>query len=1102
MTDQATDTSVAPPVATAFRLLRALNRTAARPLVYPAATPEAAEALHRALAVLDPAMRSTVFPAWDCFPYDRTPPSRAAMGRRMGVLRWLTDPQAPPDIIVTTVPALLQRVPPRTVWADAHVDFRTGDAIDLDRAVADLERLGYVMDERVDEPGEAAVRGKVIDLFPAAAGMPCRIEHEDGRITAIRSYDPRTQRTEADAAVLLVDPASEIVSPRGADRPAEPGDAQRLPEFYPALESLFDYAPDAVILPAGDLDARGAAALARIHEAHDYLRDLRQSGRGDRLPASPERLYLTGPEWQAAAARLPAADDGDAIAAEPVPVFFRDGRPQAAFKVYVEAALAAGERVILAGAAATLPAFARRCARALGGVPDTAADWAAAKAATGPVMLALPLAAGCRLPGERLVIVAAADLLGPAIGAGAAAAVRLPGMEHGAFRIGDAVVHAEHGVGILEGLDAVSDPSGAAVDAVRLGYAGGAKRLVPVDEIGALWRYGAEAAGVTLDRLDGSSWIERRTVVEAEIAASATRLAAAMRRRKAQAAPVLKPPRAALARFAARFPYPLTPDQDAAVATVLADLASGHPMDRLVCGDVGYGKTEVALMAAAAVALSGRQVAIAAPTTVLAQQHLRTFTRRFAGFGITVAQLSRLTGTAERRKVRQGLADGSIGVVVGTHALAAKGVTFAALDLVVIDEEQRFGTQEKAKLRALAADGHTLRLTATPIPRTLQASLVGLQDLSLITTPPVARQPIRTVLAPFDAGMVRVSLMREKRRGGQSFVVCPRIEDIAPMTQRLRDIVPELALVVAHGKMPAAEIDAAMVGFADGVGDVLLATNIIESGLDVPAANTMLVWRPDRFGLAQLHQLRGRVGRGAQRGFACLLTEPEKTLPAATEKRLRTLEALSHLGAGFEISARDLDLRGAGDLFGEEQAGHMKLIGTDLYQHLLQRALAGGGEDAAPAINLGVRGRLPPDYVPEPEVRLNLYARLDRLADDAAIAAFEDELDDRFGDIPEPVVTLLTLARLRAACRARGIRELDGGPDALAVTFRDGAADAVVPKGDGPLAWSGERLIYAVASKAADRLSAATAFLDAIVPDRPAERDAPGRHGRSPDGAG
>jgi transcription-repair coupling factor (superfamily II helicase) len=498
-------------------------------------------------------------------------------------------------------------------------------------------------------------------------------------------------------------------------------------------------------------------------------------------------------------------------------------------------------------------------------------------------------------------------------------------------------------------------------------------------------------------------------------------------------------------------------------------------MDRLVCGDVGFGKTEVALRAAAAAALAGRQVAVVAPTTVLARQHLRTFQRRFAGLGVEVAHLSRLVGPAEARAVKKGLADGTVRVVVGTHALAGKGIAFRDLGLLVIDEEQRFGVAHKKKLRDLAAGGHVLTLTATPIPRTLQAALVGLQELSIIATPPARRQPIRTFLTAFDPASLREALLRERRRGGQSFVVCSRVEDIGPMRERLAGIAPELDVRVAHGQMPPAEADDAMVRFADGEGDVLLATNIIESGLDIPRANTMLVWRADRFGLAQLHQLRGRVGRGRARGIAYLLTEPGEALAPATEKRLRTLEALDRLGAGFAVSAGDLDLRGAGELLGEEQAGHVKLIGPDLYRHLLQRALRGEGpeDEWSPELNLGLAGLIPEDYVDEPEMRINLYARLARFDGDETLDDLAAEIEDRFGPMPQPVRNLLDLASLKQLCLRLGIARVDAGPQAIALTFRPGAVDRlplqpIMADSGGELRWSGERLILARAEEGAE----------------------------------
>jgi transcription-repair coupling factor (superfamily II helicase) len=517
--------------------------------------------------------------------------------------------------------------------------------------------------------------------------------------------------------------------------------------------------------------------------------------------------------------------------------------------------------------------------------------------------------------------------------------------------------------------------------------------------------------------------------------------------RSSQPAEIIKPSRADLARFAAKFPYTETADQAAAIRAVLDDLSSGKTMNRLVCGDVGFGKTEVALRACAAVALCEKQVAIIAPTTVLARQHHETFSRRFAGTGLQVAHLSRMVGAAEARATKEGLRSGQVAVVVGTQALVAKSVDFANLGLLVIDEEHRFGVKLKQALRNMARRLHTLSMSATPIPRTLQSALSGIQDVSVLNSPPAKRRPVRTVLSAFDPASVRAALLREFQRGGQSFFVVPRIEDIAPVCDQLNRLAPELEVKTAHGEMKGRQLDEVMVGFADGDGDILLSTDIIESGLDVPRANTIIVWRADRFGLAQLHQLRGRVGRGAVQAIAFLLTEPGVELADSTKARLSTMLALDRLGSGLAISQRDLDLRGAGDLFGEDQAGHMKLIGAGLYEHLLERAVSAAGGGPGPDKQLAdiagsEKGAFPESYVNEPTVRVGLYARLSRMRSGSDLDAFSEELEDRFGDMPGEVAVLLELARLRIAASELGVAKVDVGPSAIAITLHNKPAAA------------------------------------------------------------
>ncbi|MDC7784725.1 helicase-related protein [Rhodoplanes sp. TEM] len=509
-------------------------------------------------------------------------------------------------------------------------------------------------------------------------------------------------------------------------------------------------------------------------------------------------------------------------------------------------------------------------------------------------------------------------------------------------------------------------------------------------------------------------------------------------------------------------------------------------MDRLVCGDVGFGKTEVALRAAAAAVLAGKQVAVVAPTTVLAAQHAETFRRRFATLGIAVGHRSRIARPAEKRELLAELADGSLRLVVGTHAIAGKGVRFADLGLVVIDEEHRFGVREKSRLRALAESVHLLTLSATPIPRTLRMATLGLQELSTIATPPARRLPVRSIVRDFDHATVAAALRYERRRGGQSLAVCPRIEDIPAMAERLRHIVSDLVVLTIHGRMPAAEIDDTLVSFAGGGGDILLATNIIESGLDLPRANTILIWRPDRFGLTQLHQLRGRVGRGARRAFAYFLSDPEQSKTAATEKRLAAIRDVSGLGAGFALSARDLDLRGSGALFGEDQAGHIEIAGPELYAELLDRAVrqARGetlADETIPELHVEAGGRIPPEVVADADTRLALYARLAKARHEDEFDQIEAEIEDRFGEAPSELDDLLALARVRSRCRALGVTRVDAGPQAIALTLRpDGRPDA--PHADRcGLRWSGERLIADVPTDPGNRIETVMTILDDLA---------------------
>ena len=974
-----------------------------------------AAATARALEAAAPGAEVVLLPDSDALLAQDAPASPANTGLRNAALTRLRDlsgqSDRPPVALITTGEALAYAMPAPSGVADTSMTLAVGDAAEDEALVAAIVALGYVEDNRVDEPGEVALQGQVVDVFPGQADDPVRIEIEDGRIVQMSRYDLVDQRTVEDVRSVVVARLTEL--PLGDDRC-----------------SVTDHLPGARIV-------LGRAADRRRRQMLDLGAEIMG---GTALAA---RRLLPDEAWQERIREREVVTL--APGGEPPVRFVERKSPLRAFTRAAEQAIADGDRVVLIGSERDLRFLSWRALAGLGDV-RAAGSWAeVTQADPGRVLTqTMPCRRGVRRDG--VLAVAAADLLGSRAQRDDAARAGGPApMEAVDIAIGDVVVHEDHGIAVVSGIEALPAPEGMPDpgDAIRLTYAADGVRLVPVAQAHQVWRYGAEPEAVTLDRLDGSSWRKRRDEIEAAVAETAAGLARLAEERAGQTAPVFDPEPSDYERFAAGFPYAETPDQSRAIEAVRDDLASGRPMDRLVVGDVGFGKTEVALRAAAIAVLAGRQVAVAAPTTVLARQHIEEFTRRFATLGVKVGGLTRLTSSAERKAVLEGLADGSVQVVVGTGAVAGKGVEYKDLGLVVVDEEQRFGTADKNKLRALSA-GHVLTLTATPIPRTLQTALIGLQQLSVIATAPGRRQPIRTTVAEFDPAMLRAALLRERARRGQSFVVVPRIGDMEGMAATLADLLPDFSVLQVHGKMPAADIDDAMIRFAGGDGDVLLATNIIEAGLDVPRANTMIVSRADRFGLSQLHQLRGRVGRGNRRGQMVMFTDEGAEVAPRTLKRLQTLATLNRLGAGFEISARDLDLRGGGDILGDTQAGHVKLIGIDLYQQLLANALValrGEPEERwTPELQLGAQGRLPEDWIADDDIRLGIYMRLARMDDRDEVDLVQAELEDRFGDIPDEARQLLAATRLRADARRAGIAKVGAGPAGIALTPREGAA--------------------------------------------------------------
>jgi transcription-repair coupling factor (superfamily II helicase) len=1034
-----------------------------------------------------PEIEVVSLPAWDCLPYDRVSPNAGIIAERIAALSKLQASPGKKRIVLTTVNAAAQKVPPRAALAGAGMSLSTGDTFALEDIAGFLAADGYRRTGTVMEAGEFSLRGGILDVFPAGESAPVRIDTFGDTIESLKRFDPETQRSGAALTRLDFHPASEVAfdsasvarfrthwrelfGPHAVQDPLyvsvsaghrHPGIEHYGPLFAEAMETVFDYCPGASV--SLDHQAEGALA-ARLEMVADHYAERRMPARAGEpvyRPIQPGMLYLDRDAWDAALAKAPCFEfspfqkpDGGAqgvdMGGRPAPIL--TGQGIAAFEALGELRgkwAAVGRTIVLAAWS-----FGSRERLALmlkehGITPFRTIASADEARALPPGTVALAVLALERgFLTDRLAVVAEQDLLGSRIARPAKRKKRADQFIADATEIeaGDLVVHADHGIGRYEGLETVT-VNGAAHDCLKLIYDGGDKLFLPVENIDLLSRFGQETDGVALDKLGGASWQARKAKAKNRIqdmAAGLIRLAA---ERQMREAPLLAADDGAFAEFCARFPYTETEDQAKAISDVMEDFAAGKPMDRLICGDVGFGKTEVALRAAFVAAMAGTQVAVVVPTTLLARQHFRVFSARFAGLPLRVAQLSRLVTAKEATKVKEGLADGSVSIVVGTHALMAQGIKFSDLGLLIVDEEQHFGVKHKERLKELKADVHVLTLTATPIPRTLQLALTGVRDLSLITTPPVDRLAVRTFIMPFDSLVIKEAIARERFRGGQIFCVVPRIDDLEPMAARLREIVPDLRTVMAHGRLAPSELERVMTEFGEQKYDVLLATNIVESGLDMPAVNTLIIYRADMFGLAGLYQLRGRVGRGKQRGYAYLTWPPHHRLSAASEKRLDVMQTLDTLGAGFTLASHDLDLRGAGNLLGDEQSGHIREVGIELYQQMLQDAVndirAKGsaaqkieGRDWSPNINLGLPVLIPETYVADLPVRLGLYRRIGGLGSDAESEALAAELADRFGPVPEEVENLLAVVGLKRACRAANVDKLDAGPKGMVISFR------------------------------------------------------------------
>ncbi len=1048
------------------------------------------------LECIAPQLKVLRFPAWDTVPYDRVSPNVSIVSQRIETLSELVmypnSKQA--RIIVTSVGAVLQKLPPAKIFRNSFKEICVGKKLDFNDFLHYAAINGYSRVAQVMEPGEYAVRGDIIDIFPVGTNEPLRIDLFDDEVERIRTFDVMSQRTSGEIKSYCFKVMSEAILDTNTiktfrskyretfgaafkdDEIYEAISAGRkymgmenwLPFFYEdILPTLFDYLPSAYVICGKNVDEAvksKAESIADYYKARLEALEIKSMTEVDTYrPVNPELLYLYPEQFDnilkirkvVRFSQLSMPSDDKVINVGVIPSRdFSFNKNINAGKVYEELKNYLTEykklkRIIFAyseGSRERLFSLMNEY-----GISDVtfAENWneAVNKAKNKIVLVVGNLPHGFK--NEEWCLISEQDILGERrhrrIGKKVTSKDFIADVS--SLSVGELVVHIEHGIGKFLGLENIT-AGGAPHDCLKILYANDAKLFVPVENIDVISRYGVEDDNIQLDVIGGAAWQAKKAKVKQRIRDIAEKLIRIAAERQLKKADAFMPPQGLYDEFCSKFPYSETDDQLNAINDVLQDLNCGIPMDRLVCGDVGFGKTEVALRAAFAVASSGAQVALIVPTTLLARQHYYNFKKRLEGFPVRVKMLSRLITPKEAEETKKGLADGAVEIVIGTHALLAKDVKFCNLGLLIIDEEQHFGVAHKEKLKQFKSDVHILTLTATPIPRTLQLSLTGVKQLSIIATPPVDRLAARTFVMPFDGVMIKEAIYREKYRGGQVFFVCPRVSDIFGVEKTLCELVPDIRIAVAHGQMPVKQLENVMNDFADGKADVLLSTTIIESGIDMPSVNTMIVYRADMFGLAQLYQLRGRIGRGKTRGYCYFTVPKQKNLKPIAERRLSILQALDTLGAGFSLASHDMDIRGSGNILGEEQSGHIKEVGIALYEHMLEeeiRKLKAGEfspevlaqEKWVPQITTGIPIMIPETYVRDLGVRLGLYKRIGEISDKEGLTDMREELTDRFGKLPDEVDNLLKTVEIKILCKKANIDKIDAGAKGVLLTFRN-----------------------------------------------------------------
>ena len=1049
----------------------------AGPVLAVAGTPQQAAALQESLAFFLGDSGSVLgFPDWETLPYDTFSPHQEIISERLAALYRL--PELASGVLVVPASTLMHRLPPRG-WVEGRtLLLSVGDRLDIEGMRQRLDAGGYRCVSEVGEPGEFAVRGALLDLYPMGGETPYRVDLFDDEVESLRCFDPETQRTTERVEAIELLPARELPTDgdgitrfRQAFRAEFEGDPSRshlyrsvsegrlpggieyyLPLFFEQTATLFDYLPEGTLacrLPGADDAAQGF--WRQIEHRHEQ-----RQGDMDRPPLPPRRMFIDPDELRAGLNRRPQIvlhhEAGPGTAADVHEL------PELAARAQAERPLARleafraehdGRVLFTAESPGRRQGLQERLARA-GIEAQQVAGWQAFLE-QGPrtAITVAPLETGARIGDVALVPESA--LYGErarqsrrrrsSAATDPASVIR----DLSDLREGAPVVHEDHGVGRYVGLQSL-EAGGVTTEFLTLEYAGGDRLYVPVSALDRISRYtGADADEAPQHRLGSDQWEKARRRAAKRARDVAAELLDLYARRQARSGDACQFDTEAYEAFTAGFPFEETPDQQAAIEAVLADLRSDQPMDRVVCGDVGFGKTEVAMRAAFAGVQAGRQVAMLVPTTLLVQQHHQNFADRFADWPVRIEALSRFSGKRGNEKALQRIADGEADIVIGTHKLLGSDVKFNNLGLVIIDEEQRFGVRQKERLKRLRAEVDVLTLTATPIPRTLNMSLAGIRDLSIIATPPERRLAVKTFVHEWDSALIREACQREMQRGGQVYFLYNDVATIERTANQLEELLPEARIGIAHGQMRERELEQVMLDFYHQRFDVLVCTTIIESGIDIPTANTIIIHRADRFGLAQLHQLRGRVGRSHHRAYAYLLAPPHSAMTTDAVKRLEAISQHEDLGVGFALASHDLEIRGAGELLGDEQSGQIQEVGFNLYHQLLQRAiedLKQGREPAPEAeletgveVDLRLPALLPSDYLPDVHTRLVQYKRISSAASDAELEELQVEMIDRFGLLPDAARNLFRVHSIKLRAAELGIRKLEAHASGVLIQF-------------------------------------------------------------------